>query len=100
MPLTGTSMVQAVRRASQRPPPGGSGITVELGFAMMVLAAVWSIFRQEVLRYQLRFGTALYDLPKPPDAAQVRAAEYTGTFLRLLLVVLGFIIVLATLALR
>ncbi|WP_104172930.1 hypothetical protein [Arthrobacter sp. Y81] len=80
--------------------PGGSGITVELGFAMMVLAAVWSIFREEVLRYQLRIGTALYDFPRPADPALVRAAENTGVFLRILLFLLGFVIVLATLVLR
>lgn len=51
--------------------PGGSGITVEPGLAMMVLAAVWSLFREEVLRYQLRLGTALYDLPRPAEPAQV-----------------------------
>lgn len=80
--------------------PGGSGISVELGFAMMVLAAVWSIFRQEVLRYQLRLGTSLYDLPRPAEPAQVKAAEYTGAFLRILLFLLGLIIVLARLVLR
>jgi hypothetical protein len=80
--------------------PGGSGITVELGFAMMVLAVVWSIFRQEILRYQLRLGTALYDLPRPAEPAQVKAAEYTGVFLRILLFLLGLLIVLARLMLR
>lgn len=80
--------------------PGGSGITVELGFAMMVLAVVWSVFRQEVLRYQLRLGTALYNLPKPAEPAQVKAAEYTGVFLRVLLFLLGLIIVLVRLILR
>jgi hypothetical protein len=79
--------------------PGGSGISVELGFAMMVLAAVWSIFRQEVLRYQLRLGTSLYDLPRPTEPAQVKAAEYTGAFLRILLFLLRLIIVLARLVL-
>lgn len=80
--------------------PGGSGITVELGFAMMVLAAVWSIFRQEVLHYQLRLGTALYDLPRPAEPAQVKAAEYTSAFLRILLFLPGLLIVLARLVLR
>lgn len=80
--------------------PAGGGTTLELGIAMIVLAVVWSIFRKEVLGWQLRLGTALYDLPKPPDPAQVKAAEYTGTFLRLLLVMLGFIIVGAGLTLR
>lgn len=79
---------------------GSSGITVELGFAMMVVAAVWSIFRQEVLRYQLRLGTSLYDLPKPAEAAQVKTAEYTGAFLRIQLFLLGLIIVLARLVRR
>lgn len=79
---------------------GSSGITVELGFAMMVLAAVWAVFRQDVLRFQLRIGTALYDLPRPVEPAQVKAAEYTGAFLRILLFLLGLIIVLARLVLR
>lgn len=67
---------------------------------MMVLAAVWAEFRQEVLRYQLRIGTALYNLPKPVEPAQVKAAEYTGAFLRILLFLLGLILVLARLVLR
>ena len=73
--------------------PGGSGISVELGIAMMVVAVVWSIFSQEVPRYQLRLGTALYDLPRPAEPAQVRAAEYTGDFLLILLFLLGLFIV-------
>lgn len=80
--------------------PGGSGISVELGLAMMVLAVVWSIFGREVLRCQLRLGTALYDLPRPAEPAQVRAAEYTGVFLRILVFLLGLIIVLVRLMLR
>lgn len=76
------------------------GITVELGLAMMVPAVVWSIFRDEVLRYQLWLGTALYGLPKPAEPAQVKAAEYIGVFLRLLLFLLGLITVLAGLILR
>ncbi|MCB5293845.1 hypothetical protein BJQ90_03307 [Arthrobacter sp. SO3] len=67
---------------------------------MMVLAVVWSIFRQEILRYQLRLGTALYDLPRPAEPAQVKAAEYTGVILRILLFLLGLTIVLARLMLR
>lgn len=80
--------------------PGGSGITVELGFAIMALAAVWSIFREETLRYQLRIGTALYDLPRPAEPALIRAAEYTGVFLRIVLFLLGLVIVLTTVVLR
>ncbi|MCB5291710.1 hypothetical protein [Arthrobacter sp. SO3] len=80
--------------------PGGSGITVELGFSMMVLAVAWSIFRQEILRYQLRLGAALYGLPTPAEPAQVKAAEYTGVILRLLLFLLGLITALARLIFR
>ncbi|MDN4646553.1 hypothetical protein [Arthrobacter sp. PsM3] len=75
-------------------------VTVELGLAMMVLAVVWSIFRDEVLRYQLWLGAALYGLPRPAEPAQVKAAEYIGVFLRLLLCLLGLITVLAGLILR
>ena len=67
---------------------------------MMVLAVVWSIFSREVLRYQLRHGTALYGLPRPAEPAQVRAAEYTSVFLRIPLFLLGLIIVLVRLMLR
>lgn len=77
-----------------------SGITVELGLAMMVLAVAWSIFRDEVIRYQLWLGTALYGLPRPADPAQVKAAEFVSAFLRLLLFLLGLITVLAGLILR
>ncbi|MDN4643355.1 hypothetical protein [Arthrobacter sp. PsM3] len=77
-----------------------SGITVELGLAMMVLAVAWSIFRDEVRRYQLWLGAALYGLPRPAEPAQIKAAEYTGVFLRLLLFLLGLITVLARLILR
>ncbi|SDP64890.1 hypothetical protein SAMN04487914_12326 [Arthrobacter sp. ok909] len=78
----------------------GSSVTVELGLAMMVLAVVWSIFRDEVLRYQLWLGAVLYGLPRPAEPAQVKAAEYIGTFLRLLLLLLGLITVVAGLILR
>lgn len=79
---------------------GGSGITMEMGFAMMTLAAVCSIFREEILRYQLRIGTALYNLPRPAEPALIRAAEYTGVVLRILLFLLGLVIVLTTVVLR
>jgi hypothetical protein len=77
-----------------------SGITVELGLAMVILAVVWSIFRDEVRRYQPWLGTALYGLPRPAEPAQIKAVEYTGAFLRLLLFLLGLITVLASLILR
>ncbi|APX03570.1 hypothetical protein [Arthrobacter sp. QXT-31] len=81
-------------------PSAGSGITVELGFALMVLAVVWFIFRQEVLSYQLRMAAALYDAPVPAEPEQVRAAESVGAFLRLVLFLPGLFIVLAKLILR
>lgn len=81
-------------------PSAESGITVELGIAMMVLAAVWFIFRNEVLNYQLRIAAALYDAPGPAEPEQVRAAEAVGAFLRLVLFLPGLFIVLAKLILR
>lgn len=81
-------------------PSAGSGITVELGFAMMVLAVVWFIFRQEVLSYQLRIAAALYDTAVPAEPEQVRAAEAVGSFLRLVLFLPGLFVVLARLILR
>ncbi|MET3923453.1 hypothetical protein [Arthrobacter sp. UYEF20] len=73
---------------------------MELGLAMMVLALVWSIFRDEVLRYQLWLGTALYGLPRPAEPVQVKVADYVGAFLRLLLFLPGLVTVLAGLILR
>ncbi|MDQ0867367.1 hypothetical protein [Arthrobacter globiformis] len=81
-------------------PSAGSGITVELGFAMTVLAVVWFIFRHEVLIYQLRIAAVLYDARGPADPEQVRAAEAVGRFLRLVLFLPGLFIVLAKLILR
>jgi hypothetical protein len=81
-------------------PSAGSGITVELGFAMMVLAVVWFIFRHQVLSYQLRIAAALYDAPGPAEPEQVRAAKAIATFLRLVLFLPGLFIVLAKLILR
>ncbi|MEO5318871.1 hypothetical protein PV761_09860 [Arthrobacter sp. CC3] len=81
-------------------PSAGSGITVELGFVMMVLAVVWFIFRQEVLSYQLRIAAALYETAVPAEPEQVRAAEAVGSFLRLVLFLPGLFVVLAKLILR
>lgn len=75
-----------------------SGISVELGIAMMVLAVVWSILSREVLRYQLRLGTALYDLPRRTCPGQGRRIH--RRFLRILLFLPGLIIVLVRLMLR
>ncbi|QDG88119.1 hypothetical protein [Pseudarthrobacter sp. NIBRBAC000502770] len=81
-------------------PTAGSGITVELGFAMMGLAVVWFIFRHHVLSYQLRIAAALYDTPDPAEPEQVRAADAVGRVLRLVLFLPGLFIVLAKLILR
>lgn len=82
------------------PPSAGSGLTAELGVFMMVLAVVWFIFRHELLSYQLRIASALYDTPAPAEPEQVRAAEAVGVFLRLVLFLPGLLIVLAKLILR
>jgi hypothetical protein len=81
-------------------PSAGSVITVALGFAMMVLAVVWFIFRHEVLSYQLRIAAALYDAPEPAEPEQVTAAEAIGRLLRLVLFLPGLFIVLVKLILR
>jgi len=64
-----------------------SGITIELGPALMVLSVVWSIFRDAVLRFQLWLGTALYGLglQRPADPDQVTACENVGSSLRIVL---------------
>jgi hypothetical protein len=67
---------------------------------MMVLAVVWFIFRHEVLSYQLRIGTALYDSPGPAEPEQVRAVEAVGALIRLVLFLPGLFIVLAKMTLR
>ena len=81
-------------------PSVGSGITVELGVAMMVLAVVWFIFRHEVLQYQLWMAAALYGTPGQADPEQVRVAAAVGALLRLVLFLPGLLIVLAKLILR
>jgi hypothetical protein len=82
------------------PSPARSGITAELGFAMMLLAMVWFLFRQEVVRFQPRVATAVFDLPLPADPGQFRAAETVGAFIRLLLFLLGLFTLLVKLVLR
>ena len=82
------------------PSPAQSGITAELGFAMMLMAVVWFLFRDEVVRFQLSAATRVFRLPTPIDSEQVRAAEKVGSFIRLLLIVLGLFIVLVKLVLR
>jgi tellurite resistance protein TehA-like permease len=82
------------------PSPAQSGITAELGFAMMLLAVVWFLFRDEVVRFQLSAATAVFGLPTPIDSGQVRAAEKVGAFVRVLLFLLGLFTVLVKLVLR
>lgn len=80
--------------------PAQSGITAELGFAMMLLTVVWFLFRDEVARFQLKLAAAVFDLRTPADHGQVRAAETVGALLRLMLFLLGLFIVLVRLILR
>ncbi|XAS68158.1 hypothetical protein V3C33_02145 [Micrococcaceae bacterium Sec5.7] len=82
------------------PSSGGTGITVELGFAMMLLAVVWFIFRREAVLYQVRIATAMYGLRTPAEPRLIKAAEATGAFIRLLLFLPGLFIVLLKLILR
>lgn len=45
------------------PSPAGSGTTAELGIAMMLLAVVWFLFRDEVARFQFSAAPAVFGLP-------------------------------------
>lgn len=80
--------------------PARSGITAELGFAMMFLAVVWFLFSEEMVRFQVRAAAALLGLRGPVDPGQVRAATKVGLFIRVLLFLLGLAIVLVRLLLR
>lgn len=80
--------------------PAEGGFTVELGLGLMLFAGIWFIFRREVVRYQLWAAAAIYDLPRPPGPAQVKAAEALGGWIRCLLLLSGLSITLLRLILR
>lgn len=80
--------------------PAESGMTAELGLGLMLLAGIWFIFRREVVRYQLWAASAIYDLEKPLDPAQVKAAETLGVWIRSLLFLSGLFIIVLRLILR
>ena len=78
----------------------GTGISVELGLGMLLLAEIWFIFRREVVRYQLWVAAAVYGIQMPAEPAQIRAAETVGAWLRGVLFLAGLFIILLRLILR
>ncbi|PVZ60887.1 hypothetical protein C9424_00345 [Arthrobacter sp. H-02-3] len=80
--------------------PTESGIAIQLGLGLMLFAGIWFIFRREVVRYQLWAASAIYDLERPLDPAQVKAAETLGLWIRSLLFLSGLFIIVLRLILR
>ncbi|WP_456509713.1 hypothetical protein [Arthrobacter sp. TE12231] len=67
---------------------------------MLLLAGNWFIFRQEVVRYQVRVAAALYNVQIPADPALVRTAQSVGAWLRGVLFFTGLFLLLLLLIFR
>ncbi|MGY3317269.1 hypothetical protein [Arthrobacter sp. TE12232] len=78
----------------------GTGISLDLGLGMLLLAGNWFIFRQEVVRYQVRVAAALYNVQIPADPALVRTAQSVGAWLRGVLFFTGLFLLLLLLIFR
>ena len=72
----------------------GTGISVDLGLGMLLLAGIWFIFRREIVNYQLWVAAAVYGIQVPAEPAQVKAAETVGAWIRGVLILAGLFIIL------
>lgn len=76
-----------------------TGISVDLGIGMLLLAGIWFIFRREVVNYRLWVAGVVYGVQVPAEP-QVRTAESVAAWIRSLLCLAGLFIILTRFIMR
>ena len=75
--------------------PSGAGRTSEFGLVLILISAIWALFRKDIARYQYRTVMTMFGRSRPEheqEQHQVRAMESLGIAFSVLLFITGTIL--------